>query len=741
MGFFRIKSEQLTDYFIGDLLANTNDTLERSKIEMLYWFYILSIFQLSSFLPFLIKDGNFVATVSILFSILILVSSLFYIRIFKIYKPLLIVIAISSPLLTLSIIPILMPQDLSVLMTIIYITLSLVIFTLDKKWAFLIVFLTICTIGFTAYLKSIGVQSGGLLGINLTDPTILDFSSVVKNGMPMILLTLAIANFVRINRQTNDELISSREQFKTLVEGAEDLVYELTSDGQFKYANPAFLKVTGYSPDFLIGSEYINLIHPKSADKVRRYFVEAEYEIPDNSYVEIPIITKNNETIWIGQKVNYVFDESGKLTKYLCISRDITQQKETTANLEKAKTAAEKAATIKAQFLSAMSHEIRTPINAVLGSIHLMADENPRVDQVPHLNTMKFSAENLMNLVSRILDFNHLESGEITLKNIPFSLMECLNQAKAGLEQFANDKEIDFSIEIDPKLPEKLVGDPFRISQVLNNIAHNGIKFTPSGSVVIRVSEHQTANDHIEVLFSVADTGKGISEGKLDAVFQKFTQATDDTVLEGTGLGLAISSKIVALLNSRIKVQSIKGKGSTFSFILNLKKVKEGISTINPSQKGLQIKTQNKLEESLLGINILLVEDNIINQKVASKILSRWGANITIAQNGQIAVDEIQENDYDVVLMDIQMPVMNGIKATTIIRTLGGKYAKIPIIALTASAVLEVRQNAMEAGLNDFLTKPFKPENLNKTILKQIGIRKKQLDETIHVENIPEPGD
>ncbi len=746
------------DYFIGDLLAKTNDTLERSKIEMLYGYCFLNIFPLFAFLPFLFQDGSIVPFIFVFITILILVASLFIFKIFKVYKPILYFLAFVSPLFVLLLVPIIMPQDLSVFMTFIYITMSLVIFTLNDRWAFTIVFATMFVIGLTAYLKSIGFQSGSILGLDMIDPSILGISSVIKIGMPMVLLSLAVANFVRINRQTNDELIAnvkkkeslnqdlqtSKEQFKTLVEGAEDLVYELTPEGKFKYANPAFEQVTGYSPDYVLGMEYTFLIHPKAIDIAKRYIDKAEYAIPDNAYVEFPIITKAGKTVWVGQKVNYVNDENGNLSKYMCISRDITQQKEISQNLEKAKAEAEKAAMIKAQFLSAMSHEIRTPINAVLGTIHLMADEHPRIDQVPHLNTLKYSAENLMDLVSHILDYNKLDADQINIKNVPFKLKECLQHTKAGVDQFAKEKGIKFTIELDPTLPKSFLGDSYRISQVLSNLTHNAIKFTETGSVTVQVTEHKKTEETIHILFSVKDTGKGIPKEKLNSIFKKFTQATDETVLDGTGLGLAISSKIVALFNSRIDVKSTLGKGSTFSFILELKKANQKSSNVVPNQKGLQIKTQDRLADTLLGINILLVEDNIINQKVASKLLTRWGADFTIAENGQVAIDKIKETDYDIVLMDIQMPIMDGIKATTMIRAMGGKYATIPIVALTASAVLEVRQNALEAGLNDFLTKPFQPENLNKTILKHTHrepLGEKALTDLASIENLPGPGE
>jgi len=758
MDYFNKQSKKLMDYFIGDLLTNADDSLERSKIELFYWFCILNLGLLISICPFIFYKCPITLSSIIALITFLITATLFSFRTFKRYKPVLYSLTSLSVIATLAIIIIIVPQNLASLLSYLMLIVSLVIFTVNNKAAYVLVFSTICVIGIAAYLKSIGIHSGGLIGIELRDFSTLNSSSVFLIGTPMIILAFGISKFVRINRKTNKELIenialqealsndlqSNREQFKTLVEIAEDCVYEFSPEGNYKYVNPAFEKLTGYNQDFIIGLQYTYLLHPSIVEQSKDYFEKRIFVHPSNTYQEFPITTRSGETVWIGQKVNFVLDKNDKLVKFFCISRDITQQKQIRANLEKAKAEAEKAAIVKAQFLSAMSHEIRTPINAVLGTIHLMADEKPRLDQVPHLNTLKFSAENLMNLVSHILDYNKLDNAKVSIKKIPFKLNQCLMLTKTGVELVAKEKGIGFSIEIDPKLPNSLIGDSFRLSQILSHLAHNAVKFTESGGVTIQVLEHLRTDDFVQVYFSVTDTGKGIPKEKLDLIFEKFTQATDDTVLEGAGLGLAISAKIAALLKSKINVESTVGKGSKFSFIIEFPRVQEGNLKTSQDQKRLQVKTQNQLEGSLTGMNILLVEDNIINQKVAGKLLLRWGAEFSVAANGQIAVDKIQEAEYDLVLMDIQMPVMDGIKATTTIRSLGEKYAKIPIIALTASAVAEVRQNALEAGLNDFLTKPFQPEILNKTILKHSSQKKnigEKADEDLTLNFFPGPGE
>lgn len=759
MSYFNKQSKKLMDYFVGETLADANNQLEHSKIELFFWFCLLNIGLNLAFIGILLFSNLYFYIPIAASFVVIMIGILYSIKITGLYKAALyFLIAICSLSIFLLIIFI-APQNLVSVLSFIYITISLVIFTVNNKAAFALVFATICSIGIGAYLRSIGISNGVLLGVYIYDITELSMLTIILTGAPMIILTLGMSNFVRINRKTNKELVdnivlqealnsdlqSSKEQFKTLVEAAEDLVYELSPEGNYNYVNPAFEKLTGYDLHLLKGLQYSYLLHPSVVEKTKEYFEKKMYLNPNQSYQEFPIQTRNGKTVWIGHKINIVLDKDGNLVKCFCIGRDITQQKEIRANLEKAKAEAEKAAMVKAQFLSAMSHEIRTPINAVLGTIHLMADEKPRVDQVAHLNTLKFSAENLMNLVSHILDYNKLDADKISVKEVPFKLKECLTHTKAGVEHFAKEKGIGFAIEVDPKLPESLIGDSFRVSQVLSNLAHNAVKFTQSGGVTIQVLEHLRTDEFVQVYFSVTDTGKGIREEKLDLIFEKFTQATDDTVLEGTGLGLAISAKIAALLKAKITVESTVGKGSKFSFIAEFSRIQESKPKVSQVQKGLQVKTQNNLEGSLTGVNVLLVEDNIINQKVAGKLLSRWGADYSIAANGQIAVDKIQATEFDIVLMDIQMPVMDGIKATTTIRSLGGKYLEIPIIALTASAVLEVRQNALEAGLNDFLTKPFQPRNLNKTILKHFKKSKKAGEKAIasidDIDHSPGPGE
>ncbi len=717
-------------FFIGAYLEETSNSLERDRIKMFFWYCIFSLFPLLVFLPFLLYDGAVVQFFVVFSYIIYLFGNLFFLKLFKEYKGLLKLLAIISPLLVLSLIVVLMPSDFTIFITLICIVASLIIFTLDKRWIYALFGFTILSIGLAAYFKSLGYMPGEVIGISMVDQTQLGFSTMIKIGAPMLVLFLALHNFVRINKAShkelnesnekqlrlNKELSDSRKQYKALVEGARELVYELNSDGQFEYVNPAFKELTGYSPEFIKGIGYDYLIHPTAKEEGRKVFENRKQNNIDRSYEEFPILTKDGKMVWIGQNTRVVEDEELHQKKYFCIGRDITMEKRLKASLLSAKENAEKASLLKTQFLSAMSHEIRTPINAVLGTIHLMEQEDPRDDQINHLETLKYSAEGLMNLVTHLLDFNELDSNGVRISESSFNMRDLVEEVSKKYKRLAEEKNLLFSLIYDEKVPEKLKGDSIRISQIISNLLDNAVKFTNGGFVRFKVSVLRRKENFTKILFSIEDSGKGISQDKIEHIFEKFTQGHDETILEGTGLGLAISKKIATLMGSEIKVESALNVGSNFSFMLDLETVNKPLV----AQEAPQVfqETKGVLANSLNGIKVLLVEDNLINQKVASKLLSKWGATYQIAPNGKIALEKVQKEKFDIVLMDIQMPVMDGIEATKQIRALGGVFKKLPIVALTASAVLEVRQNAMAAGLDEFVTKPFNPSKLNKMIQK-----------------------
>ena len=380
--------------------------------------------------------------------------------------------------------------------------------------------------------------------------------------------------------------------------------------------------------------------------------------------------------------------------------------------LMKDKEIAEEKAEIKAKFLSTMSHEIRTPMNAVIGLTNILMQENPRADQSENLETLKFSADMLLALINDVLDYSKIEAGKISFENIQFDLHQLINNIGNSMRVHAKRKQLPLVIDVAPTVSQQVIGDPVRLSQIITNLCGNAIKFTEKGEV--RIQLKSIKKDLIR--FSIIDTGIGISQDKFEEIFKSFSQADSATTRKfgGTGLGLSITKRLLELQDSSIQLSSQTGKGSTFYFDLNLK------TGTNPvSNKG------NKPEfiEKFDGIKILLVEDNKINVVVANKFLTKWGLEVDVAENGKIALDMIQQNQYELVLMDLDMPVMDGYESTLAIRNLADpKYHQIPIIALSASAVSDFRERAIEVGMNEYVTKPFKPHELNNVLSKFIGV-------------------
>ncbi len=377
---------------------------------------------------------------------------------------------------------------------------------------------------------------------------------------------------------------------------------------------------------------------------------------------------------------------------------------------------AEATAKARSEFLSTMSHEIRTPMNAVIGMSHILLQDNPSEEQIPNLKILKFSAENLLSLINDILDYNKLESGKLNFEKTNFSLKDTVNSITHSLKTKVRENNNQLVINMNEDVPEYIVGDPTRLAQVLNNLLSNAIKFTEDGQVTLHIQCQKEDEKNVVLDFAVTDTGIGIPEDKLDHIFESFTQACSSTTRKfgGTGLGLAIIKKILEHQGSQIQLKSKVGEGSTFYFTLQFAK--------GEAPKLSEIERDNNLK-SLSGTKVLLVEDNKINQLIANRFLKKWDINYDVADNGAIALEKVQKNDYDVVLMDLQMPTMDGYTATAKIRNLEGhKYQQLPIIALTASAMLEERNRVYTVGMNDYVTKPFNPIELYSAINKYINV-------------------
>ena len=384
-------------------------------------------------------------------------------------------------------------------------------------------------------------------------------------------------------------------------------------------------------------------------------------------------------------------------------------------NLIVARQKAEEAAQSKQMFMSTMSHEIRTPLNEVIGITNLLLQGNPREDQMDFIKTLKFSGNHLLTLVNDVLDYNKMESGKIIFEQTQFNLSDFLDEIMRSYSFRSIAKQLKFDIKKSSELPQEVIGDPIRLNQILSNLLSNAMKFTYNGSITVRVKELNRASHHSKIEFTVTDTGIGIQKDRLSAIFDSFTQASADTTRRygGTGMGLAICKKLIELQGGTITAESIPEKGSTFRFVLSF-----GVS-----EKGSQARAAEVPESysGLEGKKILVAEDNKINFFVANKFLTGWGVTVSHAENGQLALDLLETGDFDMVLMDLHMPVMDGIEATRIIRKSENPRIKnIPIVALTAAIMSESHDKISDLNINDYVLKPFKPHDLFDRIKKHI---------------------
>jgi len=383
------------------------------------------------------------------------------------------------------------------------------------------------------------------------------------------------------------------------------------------------------------------------------------------------------------------------------LNDEINRRKEVEEQLLLAKEEAEKANIAKSNFLSVISHEIRTPLNAVIGMGHLLHKNQPRPDQVENLNALRISADNLLVLINDILDFNKIEAGKLDLEEAPFNVKKLVKDIVRANTNGANERENGISLLIDDKIPDYFLGDSLRLGQVLNNLVSNAVKFTQKGFISVRVDLAELNAGTAIIKFSVIDTGVGISSENLRGIFLPFMQASSSTTRKygGTGLGLAITRKILQLLNSDIEVETKVGKGSNFFFSVELNIV--AADPANPYQYDI-------IDFDLKQARILLAEDTMFNVLYATQLLESWNSQVKVAENGALAVEMMKTGQFDLVLMDLHMPVMDGYTATVKIREFN---ATIPIIALTASATIDVRERVTEAGMQDYVTKPLNPDD------------------------------
>ncbi|WP_299498482.1 PAS domain-containing protein [Mucilaginibacter sp.] len=474
-------------------------------------------------------------------------------------------------------------------------------------------------------------------------------------------------------------------------------------DGEIEWINHAFEDITGYTLAGIKGKHLGDILQGELTDP---FIVQKAREFSEKKQsfeVDLLAYRKDGQPIWLTVINSVILNKEGAVDKYIEVVIDISSKKKIELELMQAKEEALQLNKAKDVFISVLSHEIRTPLNAVIGMSHLLLEENLQESQKENLNVLKFSADNLLGLINDVLDFTKIETGNIELEKAKFDLRETVQSITGSMQYKTKEKNIYLDARIDPAVPALVIGDSARLSQILLNLVSNAVKFTDKGDITVELKVIDDNDKNVRIRFSVTDTGIGIANDKLSTIFESFKQAEADTSRKygGTGLGLAISKSLIELHDSRINVDSEPGKGSTFWFTITFNKANSS-NNIN-----------NYKVETGLSIHVLVVDDNQINRLLINKILTKWGATVDFAENGLEAVNKVENNKFDVVLMDIHMPEMGGLEATQIIRSKDEPYFKqVPIIALTASMLNSQIDEIGGAGMNDYILKPFEPKML-----------------------------
>lgn len=563
------------------------------------------------------------------------------------------------------------------------------------------------------------------------EATYLEFPMITRNGNRVwvgqnlkmsfdgerMIKVNAIARDITEFKNVQHALEKSERLYRELSENSQDMLALFGLNGSFMYVSGASENMLGYKPEELMGRKNLELIHPDDIDHLHGEFLERLLKGERVTHPHFRFKRKDGNYIWVEAQSNPLTDEKGTIIAIQTSNRDITTRKEAEEALRAAKERAEEATRAKSLFLSMMSHEIRTPMNAIIGLTNLLLQDKPLDNQVESLKLLKFSGENLLTIINDILDFSKIEAGKIELEHIDFDLHLLLSNTKKMLEQRAHDKGIDLLFSYEETLPHVFRGDQVRIGQIVTNLLGNAVKFTEQGHVSLTIRSQEKKEGLHTIHIAVTDTGIGIEPEKVQLIFESFSQARSDTTRKfgGTGLGLSISRRLLNLMGADIIVKSKPGHGSEFSFKLTLQ---EGKLESQEGQPDIDLSEALKKKAA----RILLVDDNRVNRIVASRFLTGWGLEVDTAENGKEAIEMIQKNLYALVLMDLEMPVMDGYDACKKIRSLGKEsyYRDLPVIALTASAMSEVREKALTSGMNDFLSKPFQPHELQASLIKYI---------------------
>lgn len=519
-------------------------------------------------------------------------------------------------------------------------------------------------------------------------------------------------------REAELALLESEERLRAIIDHSPSLIFLKDTESRLLLVNKAYEERFGISREEVLGKQSYGWLGSELIEQI----IAQDQEVIARAG---PVVLEIEHTDSAGrshfvQSIKFpVRDPAGNIIGLGGISSDITELKKVEQDLRESQLKAEAANRLKSEFLATMSHEIRTPMHGILGTVSLIQDTDLSPAQRNYADTIKQSGDALLNIINSILDLSKIEAGGLLIEEVDFGLAPLLDSVAGLMESRARHKGLAFAIERAPNVSDSLRGDPDRIRQILFNLIGNSIKFTEAGGIAIRVSQTIRADEICEIRFEVEDTGIGLDEEQQERVFDRFSQADGSTTRKfgGTGLGLAISRELAQLMGGSIGVRSYPGGGSVFWFTVRC----EAGDAANIHEQDQSRNSDGPAEAmQIQSLRILIAEDNLVNQLIASDTLESAGHRVDVVSNGVEAIEAVTAFPYDLILMDIFMPEMDGLTATKRIRAMPGEVSNIPIIALTADAMAGEREKYLAAGMNDYLSKPFEMQQLLRTIKRCI---------------------
>lgn len=505
------------------------------------------------------------------------------------------------------------------------------------------------------------------------------------------------------------------EMLKLVMESSGDQIFAADMTGKYSLFNEAhrLMMLECYGQEIHLDMDPESMAcHRYDTGEFREACMKAYTGQPNSIHFEFG--NPDYRKIWAQASFNPMFDAFGHICGISVFIRDASASKATEKELLAEKEAAQADARAKSAFLSSMSHEIRTPMNAILGLTEILLQNKLDDPAIENLKAIRFSANNLLAIINDILDFSKIEAGKFSFDIHPFDLFHCLEEINKGIQVSAQNKNLVYEFHIAPSMPRFLHGDSVRLSQILLNLLGNSLKFTKSGKIVLAVEVASESDAEIEIEFRVSDTGIGIPKSQLSNIFNSFTQVHRNNRFhsQGTGLGLSITRRLVELQDGQIQVESQVGKGSVFTFRLPYLKAQQ--KDLVPENEHEEIQPNH-----FHNLKVLVVEDNKINQLLARQLLTGWGVSVEVANDGFEAIAKLQRRSFDLILLDLQMPEIDGFEVTRFVRkTIKAPANQIPIVALTADAFTETKQLTQNAGMNDFITKPFQQKDLLRVLRK-----------------------